>query len=263
MRKFMYELWRDRTTIWELSKNDCKARFASSALGIVWSFMQPLLNVFVLWFVFQIGFKSMPVDDIPFIVWYIPAFLSWNFFSEAVGQSTDSLISYSYLLRKVNFDVPMIPLIKIISASLIHVAFIVFIVLINLVYGRMPTVYFVQMLYYFICVFCLSASLGWLLSALNVFLRDIANLVALFLQVGFWMTPLFWNPAGLSSTMQFILKFNPMYYVCMGYRESTISSIGFWQHPIQTVYFWLVVIVIFVSGTTIFRRLQPHFADVL
>lgn len=263
MRKFMHELWRDRTIIWELSKNDCKARFASSALGAVWSFMQPLLNVFVLWFVFQVGFKSMPVDDIPFIVWYIPAFLSWNFFSEAVAQSTDSLISYSYLLRKVNFDIPMIPLIKIISASLIHMGFLVFILLINLIYKRMPTVYFLQMLYYFFCVFCLSASMGWLLSALNVFLRDVANLVALFLQVGFWMTPLFWSPVGLSPAVQLILKFNPMYYVCMGYRESVISNIAFWQHPYQTAYFWLVVLIIFIGGTTIFKRLQPHFADVL
>lgn len=263
MGTFLRELWRDRAIIWELSKNDCKARFAASALGVVWAFLQPLLNVFVLWFVFQIGFKSMPVEDIPFIVWYIPAFLSWNFFSEAVAQSTDSLAAYSYLLRKVNFNISSIPLIKIISAAIIHVAFILFIVLINLIYGRMPTIYFVQMLYYFICAFCLCAALGWLLSAINVFLRDVANLVAVILQVGFWMTPLFWDPSGLSETMQMILKLNPMYYVCMGYRESVISDIAFWQHPLQTVYFWMVVFVFFVGGTMIFRRLQPHFADVL
>ena len=261
MRKFLFELWRDRTIIWELSKNDCKARFASSALGVVWAFMQPLLNVFVLWFVFQIGFKSMPVDDIPFIIWYIPAFLSWNFFSEAVSQSTDSLISYSYLLRKVNFNVTIIPLIKVISAAIIHMGFILFIVVINLVYKRMPTLYYLQMLYYFLCVFCLSASLGWLLSAINLFLRDVANLVALVLQVGFWMTPLFWSPEGMSPVVQFLLKFNPMYYVCVGYRESVISNVGFWHHPLLTVYFWAVVILIFCFGTTVFRRLRAQFVD--
>lgn len=263
MKKFLHDLWRDRAVIWELAKNDCKARYASSALGVVWSFLQPLLNVFVLWFVFQLGFKSMPVENIPFIVWYIPAFLSWTFFSEAVAQSTDSLINYSYLLRKVNFNITIIPLIKVISATIIHMVFIIVIVVINLVYGRIPTLYFLQMGYYCLCTFCLSASLGWLLSALNIFLRDVANLVAVALQVGFWMTPLFWSPDGLPTIMQFILKLNPMYYVCMGYRESTISSVGFWQHPLLTIYFWLAVAVIFVGGTTVFRRLQPHFADVL
>lgn len=263
MKIFLKELWRDRRIIWELSKNDCKARFAASALGVVWAFLQPLLNVFVLWFVFQIGFKSMPVDNIPFIIWYIPAFLSWNFFSEAVSQATDSLAAYSYLLRKVNFNISSIPLIKIISAAIIHIAFIGFIVLINLIYGRMPTIYFAQMMYYFLCMLCLSAALGWLLSAINVFLRDVANLVALILQVGFWMTPLFWDPSGMSQKIQLILKLNPMYYVCMGYRESVISNVAFWQHPIQTAYFWSLVVILFVCGTMVFRRVQPHFADVL
>ena len=262
MRSFLRELWRDRTIIWELAKNDCKARFAASALGVTWAFLQPLLNVLVLWFVFQLGFKSMPVEGIPFIVWYIPAFLSWNFFSEAVAQSTDSLISYSYLLRKVNFNVTIIPLIKVISAWIIHIGFIVFIVVINLIYGRMPTPYYLQMLYYCLCSFCLSASLGWMLSAVNIFLRDVANLVGLIIQIGFWMTPLFWSPEGMSPVVQFLLKFNPMYYVCMGYRESVISEIGFWQHPLQTAYFWAVVALIFCFGTGIFRRLRPQFVDV-
>lgn len=263
MKSFLCELWNDRKIIWQLAKNDCKARFASSTLGITWSFLQPLLNVLVLWFVFQVGFRSMPVEDIPFIVWYIPAFLSWNFFQEAVAQSTSSLADYGYLLKKVNFNVPMIPMIKVLSASIIHMAFMVFIVLINLFYGRMPNVYFLQMFYYFLCAFALSASLGWLLSALNVFLRDVANLVALVLQIGFWMTPLFWDPSGLTPTVQWMLKLNPMYYVCVGYRESIVSMIPFWRHPILTTYFWSVVLVIFVLGTTIFRRLRPHFADAL
>lgn len=262
MKIFISELWRDRSIIWQLAKNDCKARFAASALGVVWSFLQPLLNVLVLWFVFQVGFKSTPVENIPFIVWYIPAFLSWNFFQEAVSQATNSLLDYNYLVKKVNFNVPMIPLIKVISAAIIHMAFIIFIVVINLIYGRKPTVYFLQMFYYFLCAFCLSASLGWLLSALNVFLRDVANLVALFLQIGFWMTPLFWDPAGLTPIVQRLLKLNPMYYVCMGYRESVIAAIPFWDHPKLTLYFWAFVLICFVLGTTVFRRLRPQFIDV-
>lgn len=173
------------------------------------------------------------------------------------------MIDYNYLVKKVNFNVPMIPLIKVVSAAIIHFAFIVFIVVINLIYGRMPTVYFLQMFYYFVCAFCLSASLGWLLSALNVFLRDVANLVALFLQIGFWMTPLFWDPTAMEPLVQDVLKLNPMYYVCMGYRESVISTIPFWAHPKLTAYFWCMVIIFFLSGAAIFRRLRPYFADAL
>lgn len=260
---FIYDLFLQRKVIWQLAKNDCKARFAAAGLGMAWAFLQPLLNILVIWFVFQVGFKSMPVDDVPFIVWYIPAFLSWNFFSESVSQSTNSLLEYSYLLKKVNFKVTMSPLIKVVSSAIIHMAFIVFIVIVNLCYGRIPTLYFLQMFYYFLCVFCLSASLGWLLSSIAVFIKDVANMIAVILQIGFWMTPLFWDPTSMSPVVRNLLKLNPMYYVCVGYRESVVSSIPFWQHPVQTLYFWGIVIVIFCFGSRLFVKLKPHFDDVL
>ena len=93
--QFIKELWSEKKLVWELAKNDCKARFSSSALGAVWTFLQPLINILVIWYVFEIGFKNPPVDDVPFIVWYLPAFLSWNFFSEGVSTSTTSQLEYS------------------------------------------------------------------------------------------------------------------------------------------------------------------------
>ena len=261
--KFLKNLWIDRRVVWQLALNDCKARFASSSLGVIWAFLQPLLNMLVIWFVFQVGFRSVPVEDVPFIVWYIPAFLSWNFFSEAVSQSTNSLMEYSYLLKKVNFNVMVIPLIKVVSAAIIHTAFIVFIIIVNLFYGRIPSIYFLQLLYYFFCAFCLSASLGWLLSSVAVFIKDVANMIAVILQIGFWATPLFWDPSGMDPIVQNILKINPMYYVCMGYREAVVGDTLFWQHPVQMIYFWGLVIVIFVFGSRLFSKLKTHFIDVL
>ena len=261
--KFIKNLLDERKVLWRLAKNDCKSRFAASGLGIIWAFLQPLLNILILWFVFQVGFKSMPVEDVPFIVWYIPAFLSWNYFSEAVSQGTNSLIEYGYLLKKVNFKASIIPLIKVISAGIVHSGFIIFIVLINIIYGRMPNIYYVQILYYFFCAFCLCAALSWLLSSITVFIKDISNLVGVVLQVGFWATPLFWDPTQMSPTVQFILKFNPMYYVCMGYRESVLGQYWFWAHYRETIYFWTVVLVIFIFGTRLFHKLRPHFDDVL
>ena len=261
--RFLTDLYRERRVLWQLARNDCRARFAAASLGMAWAFLQPLLNILVLWFVFQVGFRTMPVDDVPFIVWYIPAFLSWNFFSEAVSQATNSLLEYSYLLKKVNFKVTMIPFIKVVSAGMVHAAFIVFIFVINLAYGRLPTLYFLQIPYYFLCAFCLSASLGLLLSALAVFLKDVANLVAVILQVGFWMTPLFWDPSGMQPLVQGLLKLNPMYYVCMGYRESIIGGTAFWQHPLQTAYFWVLTILLFLCGSKLFVKMKPHFVDML
>lgn len=261
--EFISGLWENRKILWRLGKNDCRARFSSSGLGIIWAFLQPLLNIIILWFVFQVGFKSMPVENVPFIIWYIPAFLSWNYFSEAVSQGTNSLVEYSYLLKKVNFKSELIPIIKVISAGIVHSVFIIFIIVINIIYGRWPNIYYIQILYYFFCSLCLCAALSWLLSSITVFVKDVSNLVGVVLQVGFWATPLFWDPSQMSPTVQFVLKLNPMYYVCMGYRESVLGQYWFFAHYRETIYFWCIVIIIFNIGTKLFCRLRPHFDDVL
>lgn len=187
------KLIKDRKIILELAKNDCKARFSSSILGIVWTILQPLVNMLVIWLVFQIGFKSSNLSgDIPFIIWYMPAFLIWNYFQEATSQSTNSMLEYSYLVKKVNFDVEVIPPIKIISNAFIHCFFIAFIIFVNFCYGKMPTIYYLQVIYYFFCAAAFSMSIGWLCSAITPFATDVSNIVSIIIQLGFWITPIFW-----------------------------------------------------------------------
>ena len=263
MIKFFAVLFREREVIWNLSINDCKARFASSGLGVVWSFLNPLMTIFVFWLVFQVGFKNAPIQDVPFMVWYIPAFLSWNYFSETLVQVTNSLMEYRYLVKKVNFNVAVIPVIKVISYALIHMGFLVFIVLINMLYGQKISLYYFQSLYYFFCMFILLCALGWLLSSIAAFIPDMINVVSIVIQIGFWATPIFWNPEDMGTTVQTILKLNPMYYVCQGYRESFIYEIPFWEHPLYTVYFWLIVLIILICGIRTFFKLSPQFDDVL
>lgn len=107
--RFLTDIVHDRSVLWGLAKNDVRAKFAASFLGSVWAFIQPLITLLVLWFVFQVGFRNPPVSDVPFMVWYAPAYLVWSFFSEALTSGTNCLIEYSYLVKKVNFRVSIIP----------------------------------------------------------------------------------------------------------------------------------------------------------
>lgn len=260
---FLTEIYKERKLLWELAKNDCKARFSSSALGSIWTFLQPLVNILVIWFVFQVGFRTAPVEDVPFIVWYLPAFLSWNFFSEGLSQATTSLLEYSYLVKKVNFKVSIIPIIKILSASFIHFGFIIFIIVVNLLYHRNISLFYFQVIYYFICTFVLMMGLGWLFSSISIFLSDFTNIINIIIQTGFWATPIFWDPSNMSPVVQQVLKLNPMYYICQGYRDSFIYNIGVWERPQITLYFWIVTIIIFYAGVRLYKKLRPQFDDVL
>ena len=260
------KLIKDRKIILELAKNDCKARFSSSILGIVWTILQPLVNMLVIWLVFQIGFKSSNLSgDIPFIIWYMPAFLIWNYFQEATSQSTNSMLEYSYLVKKVVFNIRILPVVKVFSAVFVHCFFVVIVLVIYTCMGYPPSLYALQLVYYSFCIFMLILAVTYMTSAAVVFFRDLSQIINIMLQVGVWVTPIMWdfNDLGLGGLLANILKLNPVFYIVQGYRDSLINKVAIWEHPVLTLYFWGFTLIVFVLGTRLFKKLQVHFADVL
>ena len=89
--------------------------------------------------------------------------------------------------------------------------------------------------------------------------------IDILLQIGVWFTPILWNVDALAMPDWFkvLVKLNPMYYVVNGYRNALINKHWFWETPRQMLYFWLVALFILGVGMLVFKRLKPHFADVL
>ena len=115
-----------RKMLWKLSKNDFKTKYAGSYLGIFWAFVQPIITIAIYVFVFQVGFKAAPTDDgYPFVLYLIAGIIPWFFFAEALMNATNCLIEYSYLVKKVVFNISILPIIKIISSLFVHLFFIV------------------------------------------------------------------------------------------------------------------------------------------
>ncbi|MCI8875047.1 MAG: ABC transporter permease [Lachnospiraceae bacterium] len=261
--RFFKDLFEERKVIFDLAKNDFKSKYTNSLLGIAWAFLMPLTVILVLWFVFQVGFRSAPVDNIPFILWYIPAFLSWNFFTDALGAGSGCIFDYSYLVKNMQFRVSALPVVKIVSSSFVHFFFIIFIFFIYFIYGWYPSIYNIQVIYYYICTITLLLGMTWTMSALAVFSKDVLNIISLIVQVGFWATPLIWDPSTMPPGVQMVVKLNPMYYICMGYRETFSSHKWFWEHPLLTGYFWMFAIIWLMVGAYVFHKLRPQFADML
>lgn len=260
------ELYQNRKLIWTLAKNDFKTKYAGSYLGIIWAFVQPVVTVLVYWFVFGVVRQGAP-KAVPFVLWLVCGLVPWFFFSEALIQSTNALIEYSYLVKKVVFKISILPLVKVAASLFVHVFFMAFTVGLFCCYGYWPDVYDLQLLYYSLCVFVFVLALAYTTSAVVVFFRDLTHLITILLQVGIWMTPIMWDfqDMGINpfSMVARVLKLNPMYYVVAGYRNSLIDKQWFWEHPWQSAYFWGVTVVLFMIGTRLFRKLKVHFADVL
>ena len=264
------EVIHNRRLILNLSKNDFKTRFAGSYLGIFWAFVNPVITILLYWFVFERALNAGTQTTkagiaVPFVLWLIAGMVPWFYFSEAWTNGTNSLMEYSYLVKKVVFQISILPVVKIVSSLYVHAFFIGFTLLIYTAYGFFPTLYMLQMLYYSLCMIVLAMGLAYLCSALAVFFRDLTQIINILMQVFMWMTPIMWNIDAMviSPPVMLILKLNPMYYVVSGYRDALINNVWFWDRPELTVYFWFVAALIYGIGTTVFKKLKVHFADVL
>ena len=118
------EIVRKRKMILDLSKADFRKRFVGSYFGIVWMFLQPLVTVLIYWFIFgEYGMKSVPpVPNASYVVWLVPGLVPWFFYSEAMNAITGCLQEYSYLVKKVVFQVEILPIIKLTSCLIIRIS---------------------------------------------------------------------------------------------------------------------------------------------
>lgn len=258
------ELNNNRVLIWNLSKNDFKTKYAGSYLGIIWAFIQPIVTILLYWFVFEFGLKAgSPIKDVPFILWFMAGLVPWFFFQESLLNATNCMLEYSYLVKKVVFKISILPIIKIISALFIHLVFIGFLFIVGAIYGFYPSQYTIQLIYYSFCTFFMALAISYGTCAIVIFFKDLGQIINIFLQIGMWMTPIMWSYTIVPNRFQWILKLNPMYYIVEGYRDTIINHVWFFQRYFQTVYFWSISLGLFALGAMLFKKLKPHFADVL
>lgn len=263
MLAFLKAIIQNRVLLWSLTKNDFKQKYLGNFLGIAWAFIQPTATILIFWFVFQVGFKSQPVDDFPFILWLVSGMFPWFFFAEGLSTGTNSILANNFLVKKVVFRVSLLPIVSLMSAFAVHLFFIFFMFAMFMVYGYSPEIYWLQIVYYLFATSILLLGLSWITSSVVVFFKDLGQFIAMIIQFGFWLTPIFWSMKMVPEQYQWIIKLNPVYYIVEGYRNSLIYHTWFWEDMGMTLYFWVITLGIFGLGAITFRKLRPHFADVL
>lgn len=260
---FIRLLFQQKHLIFSMAKREVATQYVGSVLGFIWTFINPIVMIFVFWVVFSVGFRVQPRNDVPFVVWLTAGMAVWFVFADIVNGSAGIVVSNAHLVKKTLFPSQTLPVVKMVAGVITHGVFLM--VLVGLIlFQKMPlSLYWFQAFYYLGCMLILSLGISWVVAALNVFIRDVGQVTAVILQVGFWATPIFWDINIMPVKLRFIFKLNPMFYIVQGYRDSFIYFNPFWQHPYQTLYFWGIAITCFALGALVFRKLKPQFADVL
>ncbi|WP_242867752.1 ABC transporter permease [Clostridium sp. Marseille-P299] len=262
--ELFHNLFKDKTLMWRLSKNDFKTKYAGSYLGIIWAFIQPIVTILVYWFVFEYGLKNgSPIEGVPYILWFIAGLVPWFFIQEAINSGTSSLVDYSYLVKKIVFNIDILPIVKIISSFYVHLVFIGFAIIMFILKGNLLNVYSLQLFYYIFCTIFLLIGVSYITCSIYAFFKDLSQIIGIILQILMWMTPILWSNTILTGNLRLLAVLNPIFYITEGYRDSLINKVWFWDKPIQSLYFWCFTIVMLVVGSTVYKKLKQHFADVL
>ena len=262
------ELFQSRHLIWKLARNDFKKRYAGSYLGAVWALAQPVVTVVMYWIVFEKVFggsgpRGNGGVEVPFMLFLTAGLVPWFYFNEALTNGTNALLEYNYLVKKVVFKISILPIIKVIAATFIHVFFVFLLLAVACLYGYYPNVYTLQIVYYSLCLFVFVLALSYTTCALVVFFKDLSQIISIGLQIGMWATPIMWNIDDFDKWWMVLFKLNPLVYVVNGYRSAIYERAWFWEDFYSTMYFWIITVVLFGLGALVFKRLKVHFADVL
>jgi len=262
-KNFLKNLFLKRSAVYELAKRDFQSQNKSTYLGIVWGYIQPLTYILVLVLVFNIGLRMNPGGAVPFVVFLISGIIAWQFFGGTLSSLTGVVKSHSFLVRKGNFSLSILHIASLLSSFVPHLGLITAAIIIAWVYGLPPSLYTLQIVYYMLAMFFLLLGLGWITSATSIFVQDVSNVVTIIIQFGFWFTPIIWNIDRIPQKYRWLIKLNPMCYIVTGYRDSIIYKIPFWTKPTDTLYFWVFTLFTLLIGVIVFRRLKPHFGEVI
>lgn len=242
-------------------RNEVRSRYLSSYLGVVWLFLNPIATTAILWVVLQYGFKSPPRSDVPYFAWLICGLIPWFFIAEALSLSTTAIRDNSFLVKKIVFNVTYLPLVRLLTALLVHLVFLVLLLIVLLSNGVELSISSLTVFYYTAAGFMLLFFTALILSSLAVFIPDVVQFVGMAVQMGFWITPIFWDINAVGGRLSAFASFNPFSYIVNGYRAALLH--GAPPQMSDTLYFWGLVAFLCFFSIWFFKRTKGHFADVL
>lgn len=250
--------------ILRMAAYEVKSNNQMNYLGAFWQFLNPALQVLIYWFVFGVGIrKGLPVDGVPFFVWFIIGLIPWFFISPSIVQGSNSVYSRINLVSKMKFPVSVLPTITLVSNAFNFFIMLFFVAAIMFIYKINPGIYLIQLIYYLICLFLFLFALTLLSSTISIIIRDFQQIIQSAMRMMFFVLPVLWDTSKLSPMVNTVLKINPLYYIIEGFRDTFLARKWFFEDISYTIYFWCVTLLLLVIGATIHVKFRDKFVDYL
>jgi lipopolysaccharide transport system permease protein len=262
---FLQKIYVQRGLIRNFVVRDLKTRYVGSFMGLFWSVIHPIVLLISYTFVFQVIFKQRPRPEDAgtdsFALFLFCSFLPWLFFQEALQRSSSVIIDNANLVTKTLFPSEILPLSVLLAAFVNHlIGFAILLCIIFFTIGKVS--FFILMVpVYLFLLMLFTLGLSWFVSSLNVFVRDVSQVLTVVLTFWFWFTPIFYTTDRFPPKLLFLVRLNPLAPVVLGYRDCLLRM----RMPDIKVLAVLAVVsfVVFMAGGLFFRRTKREFVDVL
>lgn len=256
--KVFKDLYQYRELLKTSVQKEIRGRYKNSFFGVLWSFLNPLLQIAVYAIIFPLILKN---DINNYVVFLCAGLIPWTFFTTTISQAGATFLANGNIVKKVYFPREILP-ISVVTSTLVNFLISTIIILVlSLCYGMGLSAYILIYPIVAIIQYIFQLGLSFIVSAITVYLRDIEHFIGIALQVLFYATPIVYAAETIPSQFQFIMKLNPMAYFINAYRSI------FYHHTSPD---WgalgiilVISIVILIVGYYIFRKLQKGFAEEL
>jgi lipopolysaccharide transport system permease protein len=254
------EVWSYRELLYFFTWRDFKVRYKQTAIGALWAIFQPFITM-VIFSIFFGELLKIPSDGVPYPIFVYTGLLFWQFFSSALSDTSNVLITNQAIITKVYFPRLILPLSSIITkfidfgiAALILVGMMVY-------YGYTPHLVGLLIIPLLLFItFMASTGLGLFLASVNVKYRDVRYALPFFIQILMFVTPVIY-PAGIAGKYSWILALNPMMGVIQSARAALLGT---------TVLNWaligislLATFILMIIGIYTFKKTERYFADII
>jgi lipopolysaccharide transport system permease protein len=254
------ELWAHRELLYFLVWRDVKVRYKQTLLGAAWAILQPLATMLVFSLFFG-RLAKVPSDGVPYPLFALSGLVPWTFFANGLAQSANSVVLSQNLVTKVYFPRLAIPLASVLAGGLDLVLAFVLLLAYMLWYGMLPSIQWLAAIPYAVLALVATVGVGTWLAALNVHYRDVRYAVPFIVQLWLFATPIAYPSSLLAEPWRTVYAANPMVAVVDGFRWALLGT----RPPTaaSVVTSCAVALLLLVTGTLYFRRMERWFADVV
>lgn len=258
MFKVFKNLYNYRELLKTNVKKEIRGKYKNSFLGVLWSFLNPLLQIAVYAIVFPLILRNTQEN---YVIFLCCGLIPWTFFSTAISRSAFTMVENGNILKKVYFPREILPISVVTSEAVNFLISTIIILAFVLFSGLGITKYIVLYPIVFLAQYLLLLAISFVVSSICVYVRDLQHFIGIFLQLLFYATPIVYAADTIPTEFAWILKLNPMTYVINGYRDI------FYNQTMPDINSLLLliggVIIAIVIGYLIFNKLQKGFAEQL